>query len=166
MAARRLSIVRLLRPHARLLAIAAGAMLVQGATELLEPWPLKVIFDHVLGAKPVPAWLAPWMNGSQDRLAVLDAAAMAVVVIAVVNAVAAYTDKYFSSTVAKRVGFDLRHRLYHHVQRLSLSFYERRQTGDMVVRLTSDIDAAEDFISSPCSAIVLDVITHRRHDWP
>ena len=32
--------------------------------------------------------------------------------------------------------------LYDHVQRLSLSFYERRQTGDMVVRLTSDIDAA------------------------
>ena len=49
--------------------------------------------------------------------------------------------------------------LYHHVQRLSLSFYERRQTGDMVVRLTSDIDAAEDFISSALLGIVLDILT-------
>jgi subfamily B ATP-binding cassette protein MsbA len=83
---------------------------------------------------------------------------MAVVAIAVVNAVSAYTDKYFSSTVGKRVGFELRHRLYHHVQRLSLSFYERQQTGDMVVRLTSDIDAAEDFIAALLQ-IALDVIT-------
>jgi ATP-binding cassette subfamily B protein len=154
---RRLSIVSLLRPHARLLAIAAGAMLIQGVTELLEPWPLKVIFDYVLGSKAVPAALAPWVNG-QDRLAVLDAAAMAVVIIAVVNAVSAYVDKYFSSTVGKRVGFDLRHRLYHHIQRLSLSFYERQQTGDMVVRLTSDIDAAEDFVAAVLQ-VALDVIT-------
>ena len=45
------------------------------------------------------------------------------------------------------------------MQRLSLSFYEQRQTGDMVVRLTSDIDAAEDFISSAVLGIVLDVLT-------
>ncbi|MFA5909213.1 MAG: ABC transporter ATP-binding protein [Vicinamibacterales bacterium] len=157
MEARRLSIAGLLRPHARLLAVAAGAMLVQGFTELLEPWPLKVIFDYVLGDKAPPAWMAPWLSGG-DRLVILDVAAMAVVLIAVVNAVSAYTDKYFSSTVGKRVGFELRHRLYHHVQRLSLSFYERRQTGDMVVRLTSDIDAAEDFIAAILQ-IALDLIT-------
>ncbi len=45
------------------------------------------------------------------------------------------------------------------MQRLSLSFYEQRQTGDMVVRLTSDIDAAEDFISSAVLGIVLDLLT-------
>ena len=66
--------------------------------------------------------------------------------IAVIGAATSFAEKYLSTTVAKRVGFDLRHILYHHVQRLSLSFYEQRQTGDMVVRLTSDINAAEDFI--------------------
>ena len=45
------------------------------------------------------------------------------------------------------------------MQRLSLSFYEQRQTGDMVVRLTSDIDAAEDFITSAVLGIVLDLLT-------
>ena len=144
----RLTVAALLRPHWPLLAVAAGAMAVQGVTELLEPWPLKVIFDYVLGGEPVPEWLEGWLGDQQDRIVVLDLAAVSVVAIAIVNAVSAYTDKYFSSTVGKRVGFELRHRLYHHVQRLSLSFYERQQTGDMVVRLTSDIDSAEDFITS------------------
>jgi subfamily B ATP-binding cassette protein MsbA len=159
MAARRLSIARLLHPHWRLLAIAFGAMLIEGAAELLEPWPLKVIFDHVLGSKPLPSWLAPWVWGGRDPIALLQLAAIAVVVIAVVGAVSSYTQKYLSTTVAKRVGYDLRHMLYHHVQRLSLSFYEQRQTGDMVVRLTSDIDAVEDFISSAVLGILLDVLT-------
>jgi ATP-binding cassette subfamily B protein len=156
MAAQRLSLTGLLRPHWPLLAVAGGAMLIQGLTELLEPWPLKIIFDHVLGAKPVPLWLAPWLGSG--RLGVLDVAALSVVVIAIVNATSAFAEKYLTSTVGKRVGYELRHRLYHHVQRLSLSFYERRQTGDMVVRLTSDIDAAEDLIASVL-AIALDLIT-------
>jgi ATP-binding cassette, subfamily B, bacterial len=156
MAAQRLSVTGLLRPHWPLLAVAGGAMLIQGLTELLEPWPLKIIFDYVLGAKPVPNWLASWIGS--ERLAVLDMAALSVVLIAIVNASSAFADKYLTSTVGKRVGYELRHRLYHHVQRMSLSFYERRQTGDMVVRLTSDIDAAEDLIASVL-AIALDLIT-------
>ena len=158
MAQPRLTIRSLLKPHRGLLAIAAAAMAVQGVAELLEPWPLKVIFDYVLGDKPMPAWLARWIQDGDDRLAVLNAAALSVVLIAIVSAVSAYVDKYFSSTVGKKVGHELRHRLYHHVQRLSLSFYEKQQTGDMVVRLTSDIDAAEDFISAML-AIALDIVT-------
>src|SRR5436190_11668317 len=154
----RLNVARLLRPYATLLAIAFGAMLLEGAADLLEPWPLKIVFDYVLGSKRLPVWMSPWAANA-DRGTLLNVAAAAVVVTAVVGAVGSYTEKYLSTTVAKRVGYDLRHLLYHHVQRLSLSFYEQRQTGDMVVRLTSDIEAAEDFISSAVLGIVLDVVT-------
>jgi subfamily B ATP-binding cassette protein MsbA len=158
MAPPRLTVRALLRPHARPLAIAAVAMAVQGLTELFEPWPLKIVFDYVLGAKPMPQWLDAWLLDGYDRVTILNLAAVSVVIIAAVNAVSAYTDKYFSSTVGKRVGYELRHRLYHHMQRLSLAYYEKQQTGDMVVRLTSDIDAAEDFITSILS-IGLDLVT-------
>jgi ATP-binding cassette, subfamily B, bacterial len=157
MAARSLSLVRLLRPHWTLLLVAFGAMLVQSAADLLEPWPLKIIFDYVLGSKTMPQWLAEWIPG--DALAVLNVSAAAVIAIAVVGAVSSYTEKYLSTTVAKRVGYELRHMLYHHVQRLSLSFYEQRRTGDMVVRLTSDIDATEDLISSAGLGIALNLLT-------
>ena len=158
MATRRLNPIRLLAPYWKLLAIAFVAMLITSAADLLEPWPLKIIFDYVLGSKRMPAWLASVVDTS-NRIAILDFAAIAVVIIAVIGAISSYTNDYLSATVGKRVGYDLRRLLYHHVQRMSLSFYEHRQTGDMVVRLTSDIDAAESFISSAVLGIVLDVIT-------
>jgi ATP-binding cassette subfamily B protein len=157
MAARSLSLMRLLRPHWKLLAVAFTAMLVQSAADLLEPWPLKIVFDYVLGSKKMPPWLAEWMPG--DALAVLNVAAAAVIAIAIVGAISSFTEKYLSTTVAKRIGYELRHMLYHHVQRLSLSFYEQRKTGDMVVRLTSDIDATEDLISSAALGIALNMLT-------
>jgi subfamily B ATP-binding cassette protein MsbA len=155
---KRPNIVRLLRPHWQLLAIAFVAMLVEGAANLLEPWPLKMIFDHVLAAKRIAPGMMAWLIDARDPLQVLNIAVAAVMAIAAIGAVGSYTQKYLSATVAKRVGFDLRHLLYHHVQRLSLAFYDHRQTGDMVVRLTSDIDAAEDFISSAVLGIVLDLL--------
>jgi ATP-binding cassette subfamily B protein len=153
-----LKLVALIRRYWKLLTVAFLAMLVEGAADLLDPWPLKVIFDYVLGSKRAPSWLSGWLSVS-SRTAILDAAALSVIVIALVGAVGSYTEKYLSTTVAKRVGFDLRHMLYHHVQRLSLAFYEGRQTGDMVIRLTTDIDAAEDFISSAVLGIVLNLLT-------
>ncbi len=103
------------------------------------------------------------MPADGDRMAMLTAAAAAVVTVAIVGAVATYIQKYLSTTVGKHVGFDLRHMLYHHIQRLSLSFYESRRTGDMVVRLTSDIDAVEDFITNAVLGIAAQPHHARRH---
>jgi subfamily B ATP-binding cassette protein MsbA len=134
-------------------------MVLAGGADLLEPWPLKIVFDHVIGSKPPPAWLFGSIHSEGGRLTVLTWASVALVVIAVAGAVSTYTHKYLSMTVGKRVGYDLRHMLYHHIQRLSMSFYETRRTGDMVVRLTSDIEAAEDFITNAVLGIILDLLT-------
>jgi ATP-binding cassette, subfamily B, bacterial len=153
----RLTLPALLRPHGRLLAVAFLAMIFDAAVNLLEPWPLKIIFDYVVGSKTPPAWLEPWLG--DGPLSVLNVAAGAVIAIATIGAVSSYTQKYLSTTIAKRIGHELRHMLYHHVQRLSLSFYEQRKTGDMVIRLTSDIDAMEDFFSSALLGIILNLLT-------
>jgi len=149
----------LLRPYWKLVVLALVAMMMESAADLLEPWPLKVILDYVIGSKKPPAWLAGWIVDDTSRLTLLNIAISAVIGIALVGAVSSYTERYLSTTIGKRVGFDLRHALYHHVQRLSLSFYEHRQTGDMVVRLTADIDAVEDFITTAVLGIVLDLVT-------
>ena len=152
-------LARLLRPYWKRLAIAFAAMLVESGANLLEPWPLKICFDYVIGAKPMPPWLSARLPDGIDRVTVLNVAALAVLAIAVAGAIGSYGERYLSTTVGTHVGFDLRHQLYHHVQRQSLAFYEQRRTGDMVVRLTSDIDAAESFITSGVLAIVLDLVT-------
>jgi subfamily B ATP-binding cassette protein MsbA len=156
---RSLDFWRLVRPYWKLLVVAVFALLVESITGLWEPWPLKLIFDHVIGANAIPAWLARVPVVGNDRLAVLNVAAAAVIGIAAIGAAASYTQKYLSTAVGQHVMHDLRHTLYHHVQRLSLSFFEQRRTGDMVVRLTSDIDAAQDFISSALLGIMMDVVT-------
>ena len=159
METRRLRLAGLLRPHRGALAVAFAAMLVEAGVDVLQPWPIKIVFDYVLGRKRVPTWLAALMPDRADPLTILNVAALAVVVLAAIGAVASYTEKFLSTSVAKHVGYELRHLLYHHVQRLSLSFYEQRQTGDMVVRLTSDIDAAEEFIGQALLGMLLDAIT-------
>src|SRR4029077_4408171 len=108
---------------------------------------------------PRPPCLAAWTVDLPARLSLLNASAAAVMGIALVGAVSTYAEKYASATIGKRVGHDLRHVLYHHVQRLSLSFYDTRQTGDLLVRLTADIDAIEDFITGAVLGIVLEVVT-------
>ena len=81
------------------------------------------------------------------------------IVIAINGAIASYAEKYLTTKVGQRVMHDLRHTLYHHIQRLSLSYYEQQKTGDLMVRITSDIDAVQDFVSSALLGIVIDVIT-------
>ena len=48
----------LLRPHRAMLALAFVAVLGEAVTDLLEPWPLKIVFDYVFGTKHMPAWMS------------------------------------------------------------------------------------------------------------
>jgi ATP-binding cassette, subfamily B, bacterial len=156
-----ISIVKLLRPYWRLLAVAFVAVLIEGAADLLEPWPLKIVFDYVLGSKRMPDALAHLVNSTvgQNKPDILQFAAAAVVLIAIVGAISSYTEKYLTTSVGQKVMHDLRHTLYHHIQRLSLSYYEQQKTGDLIVRITSDIDAVQDLVSSALLGIVIDMLT-------
>src|SRR6185436_7716293 len=78
---------------------------------------------------------------------------------AALGAAASYVQKYLSTAVGQHVMHDLRHALYHHVHRMSLPFFEKRRTGDLVVRLTSDVDAAQDFFSTALLSATMDVLT-------
>jgi len=157
----KIRITNLLRPYWQWLAIAFVALLVEGAMDLLEPWPLKIVFDNVIGSKKMPALLTRLVSDvtGQNKLAILEFAALAVVAIAVIGAIASFTEKYLTTKVGQKVMHDLRHTLYHHVQRLSLSYYEQQKTGDLMVRITSDIDAIQDFVSSALLGIIIDVLT-------
>jgi subfamily B ATP-binding cassette protein MsbA len=142
-----------------MLSVAFFAMLVTSVTGLIEPWPVKVVVDYVIGSNPMPSWLTAWPALSDNRLTLLDGVALAVVGIALIGAVGSYVEKYVSTSVGQRIAHDLRQTLYHHAQWLSLAFYERQRTGDMIVRLTSDIDAVQDFVSSMFLGMILDVLT-------
>ncbi|MGD0581082.1 MAG: hypothetical protein ABSC08_19435, partial [Bryobacteraceae bacterium] len=68
---RRLRIVDVLRPHWKALTLALVAVAGETATDLLEPWPLKIVLDNLLQSKRLPGWMGVvvgWMGS--DKLAV------------------------------------------------------------------------------------------------
>jgi len=147
---RKITLGSLLRPHAKILTIAVVAVMIEGAANLAEPWPLKVVLDTVLKARPDTGWLhqAIFSTVGTDKIAILRFAALAVLLIAAVGAASTYAERYLTTSVGQYVMHDLRQTLYSHIQRLSLDYHDRKYTGDLISRLTSDIDSIQSFIAS------------------
>jgi ABC-type multidrug transport system fused ATPase/permease subunit len=148
----------LLRPHRRNLAVLASAMLVQMATSLAAPWPLKIVIDDVIGNHRPPGWirvLLPLLGGT-DKAHVAAAAGLVTVLLAVAAGAATYATSYCTETLGQRVGNDLRDRLYHRLQQLSLAYYDTNRVGSILSTLTSDVQTIQSF----SSASTLNVFTN------
>ena len=151
----------LLRPHWKALSLALVAVLGETAADLSDPWPLRIIIDNLLQSKPLPPWLAGIVShvAGQNKFAVLNFAVIAVAVIAVVGAVSSYTEKYLTSSVGQWVMHDLRRTLYQHIHQLSLAEHDEKRTGDLISRVTSDIDAVQSFITSALLGMLVSALT-------
>ena len=75
------------------------------------------------------------------------------------DALCTYAEKYLTTNVGQWVGHDLRRTLYTHVQRLSLAYHDQQPTGDLISRVTVDIDAIQSFIVSGLLSILVDTLT-------
>jgi subfamily B ATP-binding cassette protein MsbA len=156
---RRISVARLLTPHWKTLTVGLLAAVACSVTDLLQPFPLKIIIDNVLGSKPVPHWLlkvAPTI--ARDQAALLNATALSLIAIALAGAIGSYIESMTMTSVGQWVMHDLRTTLYHHIQRLSLSYHDESQTGDLISRVTSDIDTIQSFVTSTLLDALLDVM--------
>jgi ATP-binding cassette subfamily B protein len=156
-----LNFVKLFRPYAGSLGVALVAVVGEGIAGLLEPWPLKIVFDSVSGSKPIPAWLGSRLPLSltSDKMAVLEFAAIAVVAIAIFEAAFSYVEKYATTSAGQWIMHDLRRMLYNHVQHLSLAFHTQKRTGDLISRITSDVEAIQTFIVSDLLGLVVNFLT-------
>src|ERR1700691_5803206 len=152
----------LLRPYRGSLAIILTAMVVQSAMTLAAPWPLKIILDNVVVGRRLDSWMARLLpplltHGHRVHLAML--AALAVVCIAIFNAGASYIANYFTESVGQWVANDLRMRTYHHLQYLSLRYYDTHQSGVLLSTITADVLTIQNFASSATLGIVIDMFT-------
>ncbi len=157
----KLRVVQLFRPHWKKLTLALAAVIGETLADVLEPWPVKVVIDNVLQSKRlVQGWAAfLFTRAGDDKMAILTVALGAVVLIAVVGAVSSYADKYLTTSVGQWIAHDLRLLLYQRIQRLSLLEHGESRTGDLVSRVTSDIDAVQDFITTALFGIIISLLT-------
>ncbi len=157
---KKIRITDLLYPHWPALTLAFVAVIGESVTDLLEPWPLKIVFDHVFGSKRMPDWLAGavgWLGS--DKLSILNFVVLAVIAIAIFGALSSYFEKYLTTSVGQWVMHDLRRVLYSHIQRLSLSYHDQKRTGDLISRVTTDIDAVQNLVSSVLLGMLVNVLT-------
>jgi ATP-binding cassette subfamily B protein/subfamily B ATP-binding cassette protein MsbA len=144
--ARRLLSLTLRGDRARLV---PGLALLLAATGigLLQPWPLKLVVDSVLGPEPAPAWLTRAAAALGPALAfpVAMLLALCAAVVALQAAAGALAMLGTNSLVAigLRLVFRLRCRLFDHVQRLSLGFHDATPLGDSLYRVTWDTHAVQ-----------------------
>ncbi|KJC33937.1 ABC transporter [Bradyrhizobium sp. LTSP849] len=154
-------VLDLLRPYRGWLAIVFIAMLIEIVVGLAAPWPLKLVIDDALGNHHLPHWLE-WAHDygfGKHTLGVALFAGVATLAIAVVGAIAGYIDNYYTTSVGQWVANDLRLRIYEHLHRLSLRYYDHARIGTLVSTITSDVATIQDFASSSTLDIVIDLLT-------
>lgn len=158
---KRLSIRKLLKPHAASLSLGFLAVLGEAVANLLQPWPLKIVLDEVFKKNPGKSNLPQFIHHyfGTDKLVMIKFACIAVVVIAILDAISTYSEKYLTTSVGQWVTYDLRRALYAHIQRLSLAFHDQKRTGDLISRVTSDVDDIQSFIASGLLSSVINVLT-------
>ena len=154
-------VLDLLRPYHGWLLVVFVATLVEIAMSLAAPWPLKLVLDDALANHHLPDWLA-WAHDygiGRTTLGVALFAGLSTLLIAVIGAVATYVDNYYTASVGQWVANDLRVRIYEHLQRLSLAYYDSAKSGTLMSTITSDVSTVQNFASSSTLGIVVDLLT-------
>lgn len=121
------------QPHSWRIAAGTALVLAGTATGLLRPWPLKYLFDDVLTGDVAP-----------------DSARVALLLVAVAFAAITAADgafkalrRYILGAAGQKVGFGLQVAVYDRLQRLSLTYHDRHSTGELITRITKDVDKVQ-----------------------
>lgn len=149
------------RPYRWKIGLAVSVLLVETLASLAAPWPIKLIFDNVLLGKHlhglwsllIPATVA------QDRWLLLGALLGALLSLALISAGTTYLGTKMLAVTGQRVVFRLRCALFSHLQQLSPSFYDHQRLGDLLTRLTSDVQAIQDALVIALPMLLLSAMT-------
>ncbi|MEX2464480.1 MAG: ABC transporter ATP-binding protein, partial [Gaiellaceae bacterium] len=143
--ARRIGVLtRLARPYRARTALAVISLLAAVATSLAPPFLAKIAIDEGIGDKDLE--LLGWIVG-------------AFLFAGLLNWGAGVAQTYYWGWVGERILADLRNRLFAHLQRLSLGFYERNRTGAIISRLTNDVDALDRLVTEGVTSLLQNTLT-------
>ena len=132
------------RPHRRLIAVFLTLTVVDAAMVVVMPLLVQKIVDDGI------------LAGDRGLVTML---ALAMAGVAVVIAGLAVLGGWFSSRIGEGLIYDLRTQVFAHVQRQSLAFFTRTQTGALVSRLNNDVIGAQRAFTSTLSSTVSNSIS-------
>ena len=166
-------LLRQARPYWLHLAGLFGIGLLASPLALLDPVPLKIVFDSVLGSHPLPAYLRTVLPS-----AVLGSAGALLVAIGLLLGVAALTqlqalaNRFMQAYVGERLVLGFRTQLVQHAQRLSLSYHDSKGSADALYRIHQDaavidkimVEGIIPFVAAAVTLVMMIVVTLRL-DW-
>ncbi len=149
-----------IRKEKKLISLSILALLAEVAMRLLEPWPLKIVIDGVLEARPSRSRsaIAHSLVQQVDASTLIALAALALVLFGALRALASYGSTVGLALVGNRVLTQVRGDLYRHLQALSLSFHNRSRGGEMIVRVIGDVGMLKDVIVSAMLPFLTNVL--------
>jgi ATP-binding cassette subfamily B multidrug efflux pump len=132
-----------LTPYWKTLIISAALLLVRAGVELVPPLFQRAIVDEVIG---------------QANLALLGRYIALLVGVYALQQLNNVADLYLRHALGEKFILDLRVRIYAYLQRLSLSFFERTSTGELMSRVTNDVNVLESFVTHGSALTVVDLL--------
>jgi ABC-type multidrug transport system fused ATPase/permease subunit len=152
-----------LRPYWKQAVVLSALLLSEAGLGALQPWPLKVVIDYVLArpALPLPEPVASWLTAIHggNPVALLTLLVVTGVILQVANQfVSAYGTQVQVDT-GQRMVYDLRYRLFQHLQALGLHHHIKTSTGDAVYRVDVDAYAIENLVMSGLFPLATSIIT-------
>ena len=121
-----------LRPYWLLTLGAFVSLLLVSGASLLSPQLLRVVIDRGIRGKESGALF--W-------------AILAFIAVAAVRGGFSFTQGFWSEKASQGVAYDLRNALFHKIQHLSFSYHDRAQTGQLMTRITNDVEQVRTFVS-------------------
>ena len=139
-----LRVLRYIRPYWRLAALTFAAAGAAAALELLPPWLVKLVIDDVIGQNQIS--LLPWLIGG---LLLAQAG----------KNLAASLRIRFNNTLEQQVIYDLRSEVFAALQRLSISYFENRSTGEIMSRINNDVEHVERIFIDGLESLLMSSLT-------
>jgi ATP-binding cassette subfamily B protein len=137
--ARRVStLARLTGPYRTRTTLAVVSLVAATLTALAPPFLAKLAIDDGIS------------EGDLDALTVIVAL---FIVAGLANLVASMAQTYFTGWTGERILADLRNKLFRHLQRLSLGYYERNRAGVVISRLTNDVEALDQLVTDGVTSL-------------
>ena len=132
-------LARLTLPYRGRTALALGTLLAYTLVALAPPYLAKLAVDEGIAARDI------------DRLTLIVGVFLAA---AVGSLVLSGANTYLTGWTGERVLADLRNRLFAHLERLSLGFYERNRAGVIISRITNDVEALDQLVTDGVTSLV------------
>jgi ABC-type multidrug transport system fused ATPase/permease subunit len=133
-------VLKYLKPQWKLALASVALILLASCFELLIPWPLKFLVDHVLEDHPLPAAVRPWL--SSDRSTLLAAAVIAGFLFVLGQNALTVLDNYVNTRLEQTMVLNFRSDLFRHAQRLSLTFHDGSRAGGLIYAINFQAHAA------------------------